>query len=139
MGMPAAAASGVSDKPRGHSQEGSQLQTPSSPRVLEDVSLQVLPVKRKLSCSSHLSSLPITPHPEGSEVGAEQRGVNEKIKDADSTCPSLVLWREPAEVEAGGRRVIFNDRDNVVCCHFLFAFLPSEAHFSAPLKLDRTV
>lgn len=70
------------------------------PRVLEDVSLQVLPVKRKLSCSSHLSSLPITPHPEGSEVGAEQRGVNEKIKDTDSTSPSLVLWQEPAEVEA---------------------------------------
>lgn len=72
-------------------------------------------------------------------MGAEQRGVNEKIKDADSTSPSLVLWQEPAEVEAGGRRVIFNDRDNVVCCQFLFAFLPSEAHFSAPLKLDRTV
>lgn len=72
-------------------------------------------------------------------MGAEQRGVNEKIKNADSTSPSLVLWRELAEVEAGGRRVIFNDRDNVTCCHFLFAFLPSEAHFSAPLELDRTV
>ena len=62
--------------------------------------------------------------------------MTEKMKDADS---SLVLWQEPAEVKAGGRRVIFNDRDNVVCYHFLFAFLPSKAHFSAPLKLGRTV
>ena len=61
------------------------------------------------------------------------------MKDEDSTSRSLVLWQEPAEVKAGRRRVIFNDRDNVVCYHFLFAFLPSEAHFSAPLKLGRTV
>ena len=125
MGMPAAAASGVSDKPRGHSQEGIQLQTTSSPRVLEDVSLQVLPVKRKLSCSSHLSSLPITPHPEGSEVGAEQRGVNEKIKDADSTSPSLVLWRSRLKLRQEGEGLsLMTETMSYVATFSSLSFLP---------------
>ena len=45
-----------------------------------------VPVKRRLSCSSHLSSLPIVPHPERSEgVELSRQGWLRKKKDADCT------------------------------------------------------
>lgn len=35
-------------------------------------------------------------------MGAEQRGVTEKIKDAESTSRSLVLWQEPLKFRQEG-------------------------------------
>lgn len=97
-----------------------------------------VPVKRRLSCSSHLSSLPITPHAEGSEGLSWAEGGEWERKRMLTASPSLTLWQEPTKVEAGGRRVIFLDRDNVICYYFLFT-LSFRGPLLSPLKLGGTV